>query len=150
MSSPVLCRLAGSAAASQAALPRLQPPPGTGKPVLYSSRGHCGKAVEDSQIIHVSTGEWAGWRIWASCLVALLLGAMPPGRGGAAGRVGGTHLSAKSGGKQTQTMKRRRFYPSPARQPVSLLRRISANVMRAVRAGRLAYTQAAILLLLAG
>lgn len=76
------------------------------------------------------------------------LGTMFLGQGGAAaGRA--EHLRAKSTGKQPQNMKRKRYYPS-ARQPVSLLQGISANVMRVVRARRRAYTRAAILLLSVG
>lgn len=59
------------------ALPRCSPgpaplPPRAGRLVLYSCgayRGHCGKAVEDSQIIHVSAGKWVGWTIWVNCPV---------------------------------------------------------------------------------
>lgn len=72
--------------------PRCSPSPaplprGAGRLVLCSSgahRGHCGKAVEDSQIIHVSAGEWVGWTIWVRCSVgtAVAFGDNALGRGG--------------------------------------------------------------------
>lgn len=131
--------------------------PRTGNILLCSSgayRGHCGKAEKDSQIICLSTHWCVGWAVWVRFLLVLLepLGIILLAEEMASWLGDNVEVRAccKAAVKQTQNMKRKRFYPSPARQPASLLHRISVNVMRVVRARSLAYTKAAILLLLAG